>query len=305
MSERIPLKAWILLILLALIWGSSFILIKRGLLGLTPMELGALRIFSAGLILAPVALRKFRRVEKRHYKSLIGVALVGSLVPSFLFAIAQTNLQSGVAGVLNSITPIFTMLIGIIFFQQRINTNIVIGALIGFAGTSLLILAGSESTLGDLNVYALLVVLASMMYGMNGNLIKFNLSEVHPLSIASLSLTIGGFIAGLYLLFFTDFFGSSWTTDIGLMAIGYTVLLGVIGTALALVIFNRLVHLTNPVFSASVTYLIPIVALLWGIADQEIVTWVHVGGVTMILFGVYISTPKRRHKKSQNADSGL
>lgn len=294
MTERTPLKAWILLISLSLIWGSSFILIKRGLLGLEPMELGALRIFAVGVVLMPLAFKDLKKVPKEKWKFLVGVALAGSFVPSFLFAIAQTRISSGIAGVLNSITPISTILIGIIFFHQKGTARVFIGSLAGLVGTAILILANNDVSVSGVNVFGLLVVLASILYATNGNLIKFRLGDLSPLLITSISLSIGGLLSFIYLIGFTDFFSKVFESEVVVNATGYIVLLGIMGTAVALVIFNRLVQLTNPVFTSSVTYIIPIIALIWGVLDGEALTITHVIGVAMILAGVYITTRKGR-----------
>jgi len=169
-----PVKAWVLLIILALIWGSSFILIKVGLSALSAGEVGALRIFSASLVLSPMAVANLGKVDRRHFSLLLVVGMFGSLLPAFLFAAAQTHLQSSVAGILNALTPLFTMLMGAVFFSQRLSLRTLAGLLIGLAGTAYLIMAGADGGM-TVNAYALLVVLATICYGANLNLIKFRI----------------------------------------------------------------------------------------------------------------------------------
>ncbi|MEO9477014.1 MAG: DMT family transporter [Cyclobacteriaceae bacterium] len=299
MQSRTPVLAWLLLMLLSLIWGSSFILIKRALVGLNPTELGALRIFLAGVVMLPLAIRRFGRVPKHRIKFLIVIALVGSFIPSFLFAIAQTRLASSLTGVLNAVTPIFTILIGVLIYGQKKDPRVYIGVLIGFMGTATLITNGSLGSIQHINAYALLIVIASMLYGVNGNVIKFHLSDLPALTITSVSLSFGGIVSGLYLVFFTDYFHRVSHLEEVLHASYYVVFLGVLGTALALVIFNRLVQLTDPVFTSSVTYIIPIVAVLWGLWDGESLYPAHYIGIILILLGVYITNrlSARKQKK--------
>lgn len=172
-QQNTPL-AWILLITLSLIWGSSFILIKKGLIALAPEEVGALRIVAAFVVLIPFAIRGLRQVKKEQWRFLISVGLSGSLIPSFLFATAQTEIPSAITGVLNTLTPICTILFGVIVYHQVHPRRVFFGAFIGIIGTAILILARSAEEL-TINIYALLVVLATLFYATNLNLIKYHL----------------------------------------------------------------------------------------------------------------------------------
>jgi len=290
--QKPPLRAWILLIILALIWGSSFILIKRGLVGLTPQMVGSLRIVAASLFLLPFAIQRLGKVSRQHWKYLASIGFLGSLIPSFLFAIAQTRLDSAVTGVLNALTPIFTVLVGLIIYKQRQKANIFIGVLIGFLGAVVLSLAGASGAL-SFNAFVLFVVIATICYGLNLNIIKYHLHDLPALTVTSVSLLITGFVALLHLTIFTDFFPQLVSSPSVQIATGYIVLLGVMGTAIALILFNKLVQITEPVFASSVTYVIPIVAVAWGVLDEEKLQLLHYVGMGTIIVGVYITNRVR------------
>jgi drug/metabolite transporter (DMT)-like permease len=284
---------WILLVLIGLIWGSSFILIKKGLVIYSPGEVGALRILAASLFLVPLSIPKIRKLKFKQLKLLFIIGLVGSFIPAFLFAIAQTQLDSGITGAINGLTPVFVLVMGALFFGQKISKGAAIGVFIAFAGTITLIIAGSGTGISSLNYYALFVVLATICYGVNVNVIKYYLKDISALVITSVSLLFMGPLAGLYLLYGTDFINKLATGKEGFEAAGYIVLLGVMGTAIALFLFNQLVKITSPLFASSVTYLIPIVALSWGVWDGEILVLGQIGGIALVLLGVYITNKKK------------
>jgi drug/metabolite transporter (DMT)-like permease len=286
--QKPPLRAWILLIILALIWGSSFILIKRGLVGLTPQMVGSLRIVAASLFLLPFAIHRLSRVSRSHWKYLASIGFLGSLIPSFLFAIAQTQLDSAVTGVLNALTPIFTVLVGLIVYKQRQKANIFVGISIGFIGAVILSLAGASGAL-SFNLFVFFVVAATLCYGLNLNIIKYHLGNLQALTVTSISLMLTGPVALIHLAVFTDFFPRVLAEPAVQLAAGYIALLGVMGTAIALIIFNKVVQITEPVFASSVTYIIPIVAVVWGVLDNETLQVMHFVGMATILVGVYIT----------------
>lgn len=281
-----PHFGWFLLAILALIWGSSFILIKKGLLAFSATEVGALRIVSASAFLVPVAVPALRHLTARHFGLLFVIGLVGSLGPAFMFALAQTQLSSSVTGILNAVTPLNVLLIGAAFFHKTITRKEVIGLGIGFLGAVMLTLAGSEGF--GLNYYALLVVLATICYGFNLNIIKNYLGDLKPIVITGVSLLLVGPAAAVYLFGMSEF----WTkaaTDIAWWPMMAVVCLGVVGTAIALILFNQLVQIRTAVFASSVTYLIPIVAIGWGVLDNESLTYQHFIGMGAILGGVYVA----------------
>lgn len=292
--------SWGLLIFLSLIWGSSFILIKKSLLAYSPGEVGALRITTAALFLIPIALQNLGKVPKNQRWFLLCVGFVGSFLPAFFFAIAQTQLASGVTGVLNALTPVCVVIMGALFFQQKFTRRNAIGLVVSLAGTIILVLAGSGGSLGEINFYAFFVVLATICYGLNLNIIKSYLSNIKPVAITAVSLLFVFPIALVYLLGFTEFSYKIQHAEGAWMALLFVSILGVIGTAAALIIFNRLVQLTTPMFASFVTYLIPIIAVIWGVIDGETLTTEHYLGMLAIIIGVYIANQK---KKASTGDS--
>tara|TARA_R110002012_G_scaffold78049_2_gene199036 strand:+ start:157565 stop:158458 length:894 start_codon:yes stop_codon:yes gene_type:complete len=281
--------AWLLLITLSFIWGSSFILIKRGLEVYSPLELGALRIVTAGLFLLPVAVSRIGKLSKRNWQILLLAGFVGSFGPAFLFALAQTHLDSGLAGSLNALTPLFTILIGSWFFSSTFTRRNAIGIAIGFVGTVLLIFAGSDDGISGFNFYALFVVLATIMYATNLNIIKAYLADLKPLTITSVSLLMVLPLALVILASATDFSTKIIYTKGAWEALGYISILGVVGTAIALIIFNKTVQISTPLFTSSVTYIIPLIAVIWGLLDGERLLVTHYISMALILVGVFIA----------------
>lgn len=285
------LKAWGFLILLALIWGSSFILIKRGLEIFSPGEVGAFRIVAAGMVLLPLSLPRLKTLNKRQVKNLIIVGFVGSFIPAFLFAKAQTQLSSSLTGVFNAMTPLFVVIIGALFFKARITRRNTIGLLIAFIGVVLLLIVKEGSgfgTFSDINSYAFFVLLACACYGVNLNIIKYRFVELKPIAITAISLLMVLPLGLIYLFAFTDFSFKLTHVEGAIEAAGYITILGVVGTALALILFNIMVKVATPVFASSVTYLIPIVAIVWGLFDGEVLLLGHYIGIVAVIFGVWV-----------------
>lgn len=291
-SEAPPLKAWLLLGLLALIWGSSFLLIKKGLLGFAPDQLAAIRIASAGFVLLPFILRRFKTVQRHHWLKLICVGLVGSFIPAFLFAFAQTELPSGVTGVLNTFTPLATLIIGVILFKQTALAQQWLGVIIGLIGTLLLVTATASGAF-EFNRYGLLIIAATICYGLNLNLIKHHIPDLGALTITGVSLFLVAPAALIYLLIATPFTAQVGNPELW-FPLAAILVLGVVGTAMALIIFNTVVKLTDTTFTSSVTYLIPIVALILGVIDGEPFFIQQGVGLAAILSGVWIANKRKR-----------
>ncbi|MFY0651532.1 MAG: DMT family transporter [Cyclobacteriaceae bacterium] len=284
--------AWILLISISAIWGSSFILIKRGLLIFSAGELGALRISMAFLTLAPVAIKKIPRISTSKLPVLFVLGMNGSFIPAFLFAIAQTSLDSAITGVINALTPIFVILIGFIFFHIKVKSINILGIFIGFSGIVLLLLGASGFDISGVNYYAFFIVMATIMYGINVNLIKQYTPDIKALDITAISLFLTSPFCLFYLFGFTEIVAkASWESQF-VWAFTYVTILGVIGTAGALVLFNRLVQISSPLFASSVTYLIPLVAIMWGIMDGEIINFYQYVGMGIALVGVWLANKK-------------
>lgn len=288
-----PNVKWIYLLILSVIWGSSFILIKKSLLGLTAYQLGALRTIITGIILLSVGYSKLKDIPKSKWKWLLISGLLGSFIPAFFFAIAETEIDSAVASILNSLVPLNTILLGFAVFKIASTKRQVLGVIIGFVGTAILILKGSELNPNQNYLYAGFVIASTLMYAANVNIIKRYLQDVKPLAIAA-----GNYvfivIPALVILLFTDFFTTERLNNPDLPnALLYVTILSVFGTALAKVIFNKLVQISTPVFASSVTYIMPIVALIWGVLDGETFSLIQGLAALLILVGVYLSHKRK------------
>lgn len=273
-----------------MVWGSSFILIKRGLTGLTPFQLGSLRMIFAAVFLLIIGFNSIKKIQLRHWKYLALTACFGTFLPVYLFAYAQTEISSSVSAILNSLTPLNTLLLGILIYKIDFQRRQIYGVIIGLLGSGLLILNGAANNPEQNYNYAVLVVLASILYAMNVNFIKMYLSDLNPVSI-----TTGNFVVILipaaFVLFFSGFFEAvqlQETQDV----IWYIAILGIVGTALANILFFKLIQISSPVFASSVTYLIPVIAFLWGMVDNESLTLIQLLGACIIMFGVYLSAKK-------------
>jgi drug/metabolite transporter (DMT)-like permease len=289
------LQNWALLIILSLIWGSSFILIKRGLEVFSPGEVGAYRIVAAATFLLPLSLPRLKKLNKKQVENLIIIGLLGSFIPAFLFPTAQTRLSSSLTGVLNALTPLFVVIIGALFFSSKITRRNALGLVIAFIGVLILITlkegSGLDSFTG-INAYALFVILACLCYGFNLHLIKTRFDSLKSIEITALSLLMVLPLALIYLLAGTQFSYKLSTYDGAWNALGFVTLLGVMGTALALILFNVMVKKSSPIFASSVTYLIPVVAIFWGVLDGEVLLFGHYIGIVAVIAGVWVGNRK-------------
>lgn len=282
-------KKWLILVVLSIIWGSSFILIKKGLIGLTPLQLGALRIVFSAIFIFIFGFQSLKKIPKNKWKWLIISGFIGTFFPAFLFAFAETEIDSSIASILNSLVPLNTILLGFAIFKIASTKRQIIGVIVGFFGTALLIGSGAQLNPDQNYMYAGFVLISGVMYGVNVNIIKRYLQDVKAISIA-----FGNFAAiivpALIVLSFTSFFTiETLQNPIVITSIGYVVILSAFGTALAKVLFNKLVQMATPVFASSVTYLMPVVAVAWGILDGEGFSVWQVFATLLILVGVYLA----------------
>lgn len=270
-------------------------MIKRGLEVFSPGEVGAFRIVAAGMVLLPLSLPRLKGLNRRQVKNLIIVGLMGSFVPAFLFAKAQTQLSSSLTGVFNAMTPLFVVIIGALFFNSRITKRNALGLAIAFVGVVLLLMVKEGKAFGDftdINSHAFFVILACICYGFNLNIIKYRFVELKPVAITAISLVMVLPLALIYLFAFTQFSFKLLHVEGAVQAAGYIGLLGVMGTALALLLFNIMVKVATPVFASSVTYLIPIVAIMWGLLDGEVLLAGHYIGIVAVIVGVWVGNRK-------------
>ncbi len=294
-----PSRKWVLFIFLAIAWGSSFLIMKRGLRSFDYQQIGALRIAFAWILASAIALRQFRHMKKRDVWPLLLVGIFGNGIPYFLFPLAITKLDSGLVGVFNSMVPLFTMLTGALLFALPVTRKQAIGVLVGLAGAVLLL---QPDTGGDQNMfYASYAIAASLCYALSVNIIARHLGHMKSIAITSLSLLYVGPLCIAYLFTATDFVGVMQNDGLAWKNLGLIAVLGMVNSALAIIAFNALIKEASPLFASSVTYLIPLVALAWGIADGENIGWVHLVGMIIILLGVYLVNRKRGWRKKRPA----
>ena len=292
----LSLRKWGTLVILSLIWGSSYILIKKGLTGLTPIQLGSLRVIVTTLLIAPIGYQKIKHIPKEKMKWVAFSAFVGSFFPAYLFAFAETEISSSVTAVMVSLTPLFTLLISVIVFGEELLKKQVLGVLVGFTG--IIVLINKELLSSSFNiVYVMFIVLAAVCYAINANVLKYKLPNIPALGIVFMSFLFM-FIPAFIILCFSSFPFSDFASDpLIIESIIYIVILALFGTAIAKVLYIKLLAISTPVFSVSTTYLMPVVAIFWGLLDGEEFKLTQFTGTAIILLGVYLVTKKKAPKK--------
>ena len=295
------LLAIILLAILSVIWGSSFLLMKLSLEAFTPLEIAALRLAIAGLILSPFLVKYVREVPRKQLILLVAIGLFGSGLPAFLFPMAEQVVPTSVAGVLNAMTPIFTIVIAAIFFSTRFPLLKVFGIFVGLGGTLLLmsaggmdLKAGEEISTWTYVQFCSYIVLATIFYAFSVNISKTYFQDLNPIGITAISLGSMATPAIIYLLTNANFTETMQTHPQAWESFLWVALLGAIGTAFALILFYRLLQISNLIIASSVTYTIPIVAVLWGVFYlHEPLNWQHYLGMAVILAGVWVVNMKK------------
>ncbi|GIV33454.1 MAG: hypothetical protein KatS3mg031_0989 [Chitinophagales bacterium] len=290
-NQQPALSSWFILILLALVWGTSYILIKYALKTFDPLQLASLRVCIAFLTLVPLLfIGQLKNFSGRQWLPVALTGLLGSAIPALLFAIAQTRISSSLAAILNALVPLSTLVTGALFFSQRMNRFKIAGVLLGITGTAGIILTRTNGTLAtDNTFYSLLVILAGLCYALQTNILKRYLGQASPLGITAWGFAFSGPMAALIAV-------SSGVPEViysrpdAWKGVVYVSILGAFGTAAAIALFSRLVQNTTPLFASTVTYLIPLVALLWGTLDGEIITLPDIAGLIAILAGIYLTS---------------
>ena len=280
-------QKWIFLIILSLVWGSSFILMKKALISLNPVQVGALRILITATFLFLIGFKRVFKINKTQWYYLFLNGVIGSFIPVFLFAFAVKHIDSSIASILNSLTPLNTLIFGSLVFGFAYRRKQLLGVLIGLVGTVILILKGAEINPSQNYSYSILVLIATICYAFNLNIIKKHLQDLDALSIAVGNFTIL-MIPALIILYFTGIFSTFELNETTTLSLVYITILAVVGTGLAKILYNHLIKISTPVYSSSVTYLIPIVAILWGILDGEKISAVQILAGGIIIFGVYL-----------------
>jgi drug/metabolite transporter (DMT)-like permease len=281
MTEKRKIWHWLVLTALSLIWGTSYILMKEGLKSFSPFQVGSLRILITFLCLLPVAIRNLPKLSKENILSISIIGFLGSGFPAYLFPLAQTSITSSLAGMLNSLSPVFTLLLGILFYKRVTVKTQIVGVFLGLAGASGLLYTGSFT----FSAGGLLVVLATFMYGFSANEVS-KVKGMNGLQITALSFFVISPMAIIY-LFFSDL-SAAGQTEHWVRNLGFIAVLSVVGSATALALFYLLIRDTSPIFASTVTYFIPVVATLWGIADNEQFSSSMIISIIFIFTGVYI-----------------
>lgn len=276
---------WLLFVVLALTWGSSFILIKKSAAALDGWQIGAVRIFSAALVFLPLAIIHIRKLPKTKIPVIILTGILGNLFPAFLFGIAiHQKIESSVAGILNSLTPLFVIIIGALFFKVMIPAKKIIGVVIGFIGLIILSVSKGPVSISDIG-FTLLILLATIFYGLNVNIVGTYLKGTDPVKMATVSISFLIFPTSVVL----------WLKPINIIdtevrsSVLAAVTLGILGSAVATIIFYMLIKKAGGLFASLVTYAIPIVAMFWGFLANENVGFIQLGCLGIILGGVYLA----------------
>ncbi len=282
---------WFIFIVLSIIWGSSFVLIKEGLVALSAYQVASLRIVFSGIVLLPTAVKYFTIIPKNKLLIIFMSGVLGSLLPAYLFCIAEEGIDSALAGTLNSLTPIFVIITGALFFNSTTTPNKIFGIIISFTGSILLLFSKGHMQESQNLLYISFVVLATIFYGFNVNMVHTHLSNIGSLQIAAVALTLNA-VPALLVLVFTGYFGLPLSDKGILFSTAASAVLGIFGTAVASIIFYMLVKRAGAIFASMVTYGIPFVAIIWGIVYHEEVGWKQVACLLIILLGVYIANRK-------------
>lgn len=300
MSKNNTLISWSILLSLMLVWGSSFILIKKSLGYFSAVEVGVLRIAVTFLFLLPFAIVKLKGIDKKSRNNLIISGTIGSLIPSFLFAIAQTQISSFLAGTLNSLVPLFTLVMGIAFFKLKTSWYNILGVGVGLLGAIGLIYASSGSIGFNSNIkFASLIIIAAVCYAFNVNFIKIYLKHLDSITITALTFFYIGIPSFIYVVIFSEIPAKLINEENAIIGLGYVSILSIFGTGIALIAFNKLIKMSSPVFASSVTYIIPIVAITWGIIDGEIFKVIYVAWFVLILIGLLLVNTTNNNKLHQ------
>lgn len=286
---------WIALFTLAFVWGSSFILMKMGLRSFNYLQVAALRIFISFVVLIPLYPRAIQKINRNNFIHIIIAGYTGVFFPAFLFTKAQTEINSSLAGMINSLAPFFTLIMGVLFYKNKPARDQYIGIFLGLTGALGLISKGNlVDSFTDINYYALFVVTATVFYGINANEVRFKLNKFSGIEVTTLSFLFAGPPAGIYLLY-SDF-SLALSTPNWAVNLGYIAFLAIVGSVLMLFLFNSLVHSHSALFATSVTYIIPFFAIFWGFLDNERITIIQLLSMVLALIGIWLVNKKKKGK---------
>jgi len=280
--------AWALLIILSVVWGSSFILMKRGLDAFSSDEVAALRISIAFLFLAPLLIKYYKIDLKKYWRGLVLMGVFGNLIPAFLFTKAETEISSSLTGMLNALTPLFTVLVGLFWLKVKPKAMQIVGIIVGFIGAACLMIFDAGSGSSKNIIYGLLVVAATFFYAISVCGIKKYLSDINSITATVWAFCITGPISLIYLFGFSDFTVHMANSPMAMSSLGYISILAIVGSAISVIAYNILIKNSGTVFASSCTYLIPVVAIGWGLFDGEMVNFYQVFSIVVIILSVYL-----------------
>lgn len=287
-KATIDRQSWIIMLFLSLVWGCSFILIKKALIAFDPIQVAGLRVSISAIAFLPFVWMNRKTIDWSRWKKFLAIGFTGNAIPAFLFPYAEIHISSAMAGLLNSLTPIWTLIIGMVVFRLHFKAAKILGILIGFIGAAALIIFGDSGNFGGNTTYGLIIVLATLCYGLSANLVQSYMHDVKPIIIGSVSFMMIG-IPAIILLLVTDTAHVITSNPDVWYSLGAATILAIFGTVISTVLFYKLIQRTNAVFGSTVTYLMPIFAILWGFADGESIGIIHFAGLLLILSGVYIT----------------
>jgi len=290
--------SWVILISLVFVWGTSFILIKKSLIYFSATEVGVLRVTLTFLFLLPYGIKKARKMKRKMAFYLAISGFIGSLIPALMFAIAQTQINSSLAGTLNALTPLFTLILGITFFNLIARWYNIIGIVLGLIGAVGLIYFSSDTSFVFNLKYSFYVIIATICYAFNVNFIKVFLKEIDSFTITVLTFFYIGIPTLIYVLFFSEIPVKLMESADSFKGLGFLSILSFVGTGLALMAFNKLIKVSSPIFASSVTYMIPIVAIIWGIIDGEVFKLSYLIWFILIIGGVLLVNANPNRQKN-------
>lgn len=287
--------SWAIFIILCFIWGSSFILMHYSARGLSSAQIASVRILAAGLVFLPFAVFHLQKIPRNKVLLVIAGGITGNLLPAYLFAEAiSRNIDSSLAGILNSLTPICVIVVAVLFFKDKVKRQKIAGVLVGFAGLVLLTLTQDDISLQNAG-YASLILLGTICYGINVNLYSHYLRGLNAFQVSTVSLAFM-IIPTAIVLWQQQFMQLDFAAAEVKWAVMASAALGVVGSALATILFYILVQKAGGLFASLVTYGIPFVALFWGFLDGEKITLAEISCLGLILFGVYLANRPDRKK---------
>jgi len=284
---------YFLFIIIAITWGSSFILIKKTLLVFTPYQIGAFRAGFSGLLLSFIGFPALMKMSKKDVFWIALSGLFGNLLVVFIFPIAQQGVSSSLAGIINALDPIFTLILGAVLFGISNKRLQYMGAIIGFLGAAVLVSSSNAENGESHFFYTILLIIGSALYAISALIIEKKLPHLKSTHISTGIYTIW-MLPSLVILGFSGFFTDiDYSQNETLTALGYLVFLTVISTTLVMFLFFKLVQDTSAVFVSMISLLIPVVSVIWGILDNEKFTmWYAIGGL-LILISMYLIQEKK------------